>query len=213
MPSPIGHAIAGIAVGLACDPEVPQTPRAANASPWPWRFVFLCALVAILPDFDLALPKGMHRSFTHSFTAAVFVSSIAVLMTGEVTAKLRRQIGLMVLAAYLTHLLMDYLGVDDSTPSGMQLLWPFSHGYYLSGWNWFPPTERDFKNPAIWMINLRAFLTEVGAMTPIAIAGWWIRRTRKSRGPISVPDARPTPFAAAAGTDGISDRRIPREER
>ena len=69
MPSPIGHAIAGLAIGFACDPEIPQAPQARNSSPWPWRFVFLAALFAILPDFDLALPKGTHRSFTHSFIA------------------------------------------------------------------------------------------------------------------------------------------------
>lgn len=212
MPSPIGHAIAGLAIGFAGDPDVPQAEQGDHASPWPWRFVFLAALFAVLPDFDLALPKGTHRSFTHSFVAVAFIFSITMLMTGEVTAKVRRRIALMLAAAYASHLLLDYLGVDRSDPAGMQLLWPFSHASYLSGWDLFPPTERNFLNPAIWAIDLRALLSEL-MLTPIALGAWWVRRRRKSRDRPFVRDAQPPPFGAATGTDGISDRQTPRGER
>src|SRR5262245_59308723 len=83
MPSPIGHALAGVAVSIA-------------AGPWAGRKRFLDILarpltllaivLATLPDIDL-LVRGFHRTATHSLSATVIVTIVAIVVTGLVTVK------------------------------------------------------------------------------------------------------------------------------
>ena len=56
MPSPIGHALAGVAVAWAIDP---RTDR---------RLALTAAGLGALPDIDLLLPMP-HRTITHSLGA------------------------------------------------------------------------------------------------------------------------------------------------
>jgi membrane-bound metal-dependent hydrolase YbcI (DUF457 family) len=210
MPSPIGHALAGLAIGLIGEP--PRQPLDSR-QPWPWRFVFLAAFFAALPDLDLALPKGFHRSFSHSFVAVAAVLIFVRAVTGEVTARARWRMSAMLAAAYASHLLLDWLGADTSRPAGLQLLWPWTHAHFMSGWDLFPQTERAWRDPEFLRMNLIAFVSEVALMGPVAAAAWAVRRRRRSRVQSSDQDSRRQPFAAATGTDGISGRPGPRAER
>lgn len=210
MPSPIGHALAGLAIGLVGEPDRSQPVR--QRSRWPSAFVLLAALFAVLPDADLLLPHGAHRTFTHSAVAVLFITSIAFAMTGQVTASVRVRIALVLGAAYGSHLLLDWMGTDPTVPSGQQLLWPLSHVTYVSGWDFFPITERNTSNRDFLRLNAIAAITELVTMGPIALGAWGLRRKRKSRDRTSVPAVRPTPFVAATDRADISDPRTPRAE-
>ncbi len=50
------------------------------------------------------------------------------------------------------------MGTDPFPPGGVQALWPFGREYYMSGWDFFPPTERDFANPQLWIIDGKALV-------------------------------------------------------
>jgi hypothetical protein len=64
MPSPIGHALAGMAVGWAvADPAVPVRRRAVEP--------VIFGAVAAAPDLDLLI--GLHRMYVHSIGATVAV--------------------------------------------------------------------------------------------------------------------------------------------
>lgn len=195
MPSPIGHALAGLATawggGRLREPA--------------WPLAAVCAALAAIPDADLLLP-GAHRTFTHSFVAVAVVLIIAAAVTGKVTGKIDWRIVLLCGAAYGSHVLMDWLGADPNPPSGIQLLWP-SAGWFIAPWTIFPGTERrHILSVASFLTNLKAVGVECAVMAPVA-AGAWLTRTYRSRGRLSARDILPQPSGAAADTAGTSDRR------
>jgi membrane-bound metal-dependent hydrolase YbcI (DUF457 family) len=192
MPSPFGHALAGLAIGAVA------TPASASAS-GPFKHLYtvplLAATVAALPDADLVMPY-FHRMATHSVTGTAAVIILTMIVTGQVTGRVSWRLVLTLGAAHASHLLLDWLGADPGTLSGLQIFWPFSHAFYISGWDLFPPTERRlFGNPNALAINTRAFFAELTMLGPIAGAAWFVMRRRRSRDRTSVRDARPRPCA------------------
>jgi inner membrane protein len=132
----------------------------------------ICAVLAALPDIDLVLP-GFHRTSTHSVTAVVIVTIIAAAVTAQVT---RWRTALVCGAAYASHLLLDWLGADQFPPYGIELFWPFSDRWYISGWDVFRQTARlHFFAPEIIRQNLLAVAQEVAILAPVLLVLWLIR--------------------------------------
>jgi membrane-bound metal-dependent hydrolase YbcI (DUF457 family) len=188
MPSPVGHLLAGAAIGLAGTP--PRLRTATLRGPR-WQWVLVPALLAALPDADLLI-DGFHRRGTHSIAAVALVLIVAIVVTRKVT---RLRWALVVAAAYGSHLGLDLLGADPNPPSGIQLLWPFSDRWFISGIDWFPGTERRLGHPDLIATNLRALFYEVLTLGPALGATWLATRRRRSRVPTSVPDTPPPPSA------------------
>jgi membrane-bound metal-dependent hydrolase YbcI (DUF457 family) len=194
MPSPIGHAIAGCAVVWGAD----LIDRRRSS----YGLAATSAVVATLPDLDLLVPH-FHRSATHSVTAVLLVLIIAAAMTGEVThlraaryggqarvraarygGQARWRVALVCAAAYATHLLLDWLSADYFAPAGIQLFWPVSHRWFISGWDLFNQTERrQLFAPATIETNARAIAREVALLAPIALGLWLIRVKTLARFP------------------------------
>ena len=184
MPSPLGHALAGVAIAWAAD-LVPgdRTWRVAPATAsWYTRagngLTLTCAILAAAPDLDLLLP-GTHRSFTHSVTAGVtagMVAAIIAWLSGGARKRRAARIGLMCAAAWGSHLVLDWLGADPSPPHGLQMLWPFSHRWFISALDIFPVTERrHVLSRAAIRINFSTALTEIAILAPIAAVLWSVR--------------------------------------
>jgi inner membrane protein len=189
MPSPLGHALAGLAAAWGSD-LVPgrRTSRTAptNASFFSraggWLTVG-CVGLAVLPDLDLA--SQSHRSFSHSIGAVIVVTIVAGAVTGWVTRRTSHRtsseltiarVAAMCGLAYASHLLLDWLAVDTRSPFGLQALWPFSEEYYLSGANLFPRTERRaLLSTSTFHTNLIAFVWELAIMLPIIVLLWRVR--------------------------------------
>jgi hypothetical protein len=179
MPSPIGHALAGLAVAWGSD-LVPgaRSWRAAPASAR-WReraggtLTWTCAALAAAPDLDLLV--GAHRMGTHSIAAVVLVGLVAgAWAAGSGRPVLR--IALMCGGAWATHLVLDWLAVDASPPRGIQLLWPFSHAWLVSGWDLFASTQR--RNPLsdrAMRENAWAGAREIAILVPIVFGLWLVR--------------------------------------
>ncbi len=176
MPSPIGHALAGATVAWAVD--------AIDRRPSSNRLVIASAVVATLPDLDLAF-KGFHRSATHSLTAVLVLMIIAAAVTGGVT---RWRVALICGAAWSTHLLLDWLATDTSSPRGLQLLWPFRQTYFISGWDLFPATERyQLLSLASIQKNAVAGGWEVLLLVPMALAIYLVREKALARFSAKLP--------------------------
>jgi membrane-bound metal-dependent hydrolase YbcI (DUF457 family) len=175
MPSPIGHALAGMAIAWGAEAYAGATGAKPTSARLVSRLTFACAGLAVVPDLDL-LYIPIHRTATHSVTAAVLTTIITAAVTGWVTGRIRWPIAIACGAAYASHILLDWLGADASRPHGIQALWPFSDRWFISPWTIFPGTERraPFSARSIW-INVKAALGEIGIMGPVAYAAWRAR--------------------------------------
>jgi membrane-bound metal-dependent hydrolase YbcI (DUF457 family) len=149
MPSPVGHALGGFAIGwLAAGATPVERPLLAG-------LVF--AGLAVVPDVDV-LVEGTHRLYTHSVAAVGLVAllaAISVRAAGRRVAPVETSRGLVTAAtaAYASHLLLDWLGDDRSVPYGIRALWPFTDAYFQSNLRWFPPVERRYWLPGFWTAN------------------------------------------------------------
>jgi membrane-bound metal-dependent hydrolase YbcI (DUF457 family) len=188
MPSPIGHLIAGAAIGKAITPRQPAV-------------IVACAILAIGPDLDLILPQT-HRTWTHSVAAVALVTILAIVVTGKVKqfgdrpgdrlgdrlgdsprvcpqirSGVRSLAAAALVLAFTSHLLLDWLAVDPTPPQGIQLLWPFASDWYISGLNIFRGTARRnlFTAQTTW-INATAIAQELAILGPIAWLTWRVRR-------------------------------------
>ena len=177
MPTPIGHALAGIAVAWSAEsPTQPLRPGRSCLRP----LTLVCVALAVLPDADLLYPP-IHRTVTHSISTTILVTIIAAAVTAWVTGRISWRIVLACAAAHASHLLTDWLGTDRSyAPFGIQMFWPFGSGWYMSGWDIFLRVER--RDPFSWptlQTNLAAALREILVLGPVMSAIWLVRRRTK----------------------------------
>ena len=162
MPTPIGHALAGLAVAGVSRGE--GRFRAGQVA-----FLVFCATA---PDLDLALRfldgVNHHRGPTHSLGAAL-IAAVAAL------ALRRAGVGapgpIAVGAAWASHVLLDFLGRDTTLPYGEMALWPFSEAFFISPVAVFLDIPRSFSAEAI-RHNLAAAALEIAIVGPIAALCW-----------------------------------------
>ena len=178
MPSPIGHAIAGITAGwlVAGAPslrskvagtfprKVPTTPGKAPTTFW--REGALFAALAALPDVDLLF--GMHSGPTHSLAAAAIVGLAACLLARPSAGLGRGRFAIACAAAYASHVLLDWLARDTTAPIGIMALWPFSHVHYESDLHMFGAISRRYYQGWVFVRqNAIAFIRELTILVPL----------------------------------------------
>ena len=183
MASPIGHALAGIAVAWGAD-LVPGTRAWRIAPPsasWYVRagsgLTLACAVLAATPDLDLLFGR-FHRTMTHSFASVAIVAAVAGLVTlrTRLPRSAMTRIVVMCAGAWATHLLVDWLSADQSTPRGIQLLWPFDGRWFISGWDVFVGSERhQLLSAATMKRNVQAVAQEIALVMPIVMVLWLVR--------------------------------------
>ena len=197
MPSPFGHALAGVLTAWMGDliPGRPPSSTTAPDAPWFDRagdgLTVTCAVLAASPDIDLLFEA--HRTVTHSVGAVILVAVAAA----WVASRRRRpaaRIAVTCAAAYASHLLLDWMAVDETFPRGLQALWPFGHRFYISGWNLFRQTERRaIFSPAVIRLNAGAVAQEVLIFMPVLVAVWLIRVKTLARFTTEMPCSHQTP--------------------
>lgn len=134
MPSPVGHALAGYAVGALI---AGRPTRGTGARLWPPpRLMIAWALLGCAPDVDFLF--GAHSMYTHSVGAALIVA------LAMAAFRLPFRLVLAGAAVYLSHPLLDALGYDTNPPLGIMAFWPFSNGYYTSPVALLTPVSRRF---------------------------------------------------------------------
>jgi hypothetical protein len=119
---------------------------------------------------------------SHSITAVILVTILAVAVTRSVTEQPPWRSAVMCGTAYATHLFLDWLAIDRNFPYGLQVLWPFSQTWFISGVDLFPQTARSpLFSLHTWRVNLHAMLWETIILMPIVILVWLIRVKTLSR--------------------------------
>lgn len=175
MPSPVGHALGGLIVGLAGLDNRTEGRTAPSRPPSripPARPLVLCAAAAVLPDLDFLW--GRHSMETHSLGAAV-LAGLAVLAW---TRGRERRLALLVTLAWGSHVLFDWLGSDDTPPLGVMALWPFTTNFYFAHAYLFEAISRRTWLPNFWSHNLYAVAKELAMLAPVAGALWALRGRR-----------------------------------
>ncbi len=178
MPSPIGHALGGVIVGLASDGRDRS-------------FLTVCAVAACLPDLDFLW--GRHNMETHSLGCAVMVGGLAWAW-GRSGPKRRHvrddkpspvsrrlfgaRLGFACALAVASHVLFDWLGSDDTPPLGVMALWPLTSSFYFADASIFDAISRRYWLSNFVSHNTLAIGREVAILLPPAVALWWFRGSR-----------------------------------
>ncbi len=168
MPSPVGHALGGMLVGLIL-------ARRGRLAAWGLRPAHLGALavVACLPDLDFLW--GRHNMETHSLGAAV-LAGLAVMAW---TRGRNPRLALAVTLAWSTHVLFDWLGSDDTAPLGVMALWPITSTFYFADAFVFEAIARRYWLPNFFSHNLYAVVKEVILLAPPAAVLLYLRSRSK----------------------------------
>ncbi len=138
MPSPIAHSVTGYALF--------KLFRVRFQPPSRFRSLFfgmsICAANVADLDFipQLFFDLNFHRGFTHSFGCALGFSLLVALLVYCSTQSLTKQIFLLMLAIYSSHLFLDLFTAGGR---GMQLLWPLSSQPFRSPFPLFPPVHHS----------------------------------------------------------------------
>lgn len=188
MPSPVGHAIAGVAAGWLV--------RGRPGSRGPLRRdLLLFGSLGALPDIDLLF--GAHSGPTHGLGAAIL---IGLLMWLTAATSIRRPVhrppgrsserpigrspdrravwlASACAGAYASHTLLDWLGSDTVAPIGIMALWPISRDFYESDLHVFMGVSRSYWDlERFWLANLWTLVRELLILVPVVLAVAWARR-------------------------------------
>jgi membrane-bound metal-dependent hydrolase YbcI (DUF457 family) len=169
MPSPLGHALAGLTVHVltASDSrEAASRPRAA-----------LIVGAALSPDLDLLGRfldgQNHHQHELHSLGFAL-MAGILAMPIARAWGLRAFPTGLAVFLGWSSHVLLDYLAVDTSPPIGLMALWPWSSGYYHFPHPLFLDIGRTLELGTV-VHDVWAVLREILILTPVLVLAWRAR--------------------------------------
>ena len=183
MPTPVGHALAGVAAGCLLAGRVDRTTLSTLGTALSWRSLaltldkrlLLFASLGVLADIDFLF--GVHSAYTHSVGATLVVGGVAALL-GRGRS---RRFALAATMAYGTHIVLDWLGSDTVEPLGVMALWPFTTDYFLSNLYWFPSVCRQFRDLSCWSHNVASIAWEIVFLGPLAFGALYLnRRSRRT---------------------------------
>lgn len=164
MPSPLGHALGGAAIGLLVAPTGAKPMKTAVA----------LGFAACVPDLDLLV--GQHSGFTHSLGFAAIAGLTFLIGSRD------WRLGLAALLAYASHVLFDWLGNDTWPPLGVMALWPVSSEFYISPVPVLEPVSRRYWLPGFWAHTFKVGLIELVVFGGGFALVWWGRVMRRRDG-------------------------------
>jgi membrane-bound metal-dependent hydrolase YbcI (DUF457 family) len=177
MPSPVGHALAGLTIHLLTARDRASARDGVRA---------LCVVgAAVAPDLDLVLRfvdgQNHHQGASHSLGAALLAGVVVSLVTmawrGRVhsgRAKDAWILGLLAASGWTSHVFLDYLGRDTHPPIGLLALWPVSASYYKFPWPLFFDVGRTLEWTTV-VHNVVAVAWELVLLLPIPALLLWRR--------------------------------------
>jgi membrane-bound metal-dependent hydrolase YbcI (DUF457 family) len=178
MPSPLGHAIAGLTVHAFAS--------RGRRELLDGRRLALTAGAALAPDLDLLLRfvdgRNHHGGAMHGVGFAGLAGA-AVLALALARGWARAlPLALAVAGAWVSHIVLDYLNVDTHPPIGILALWPISAAYYKFPWPVFLDIGRTLEWKTVWH-NALAAAWEAALLGPVLIWAWRSRARKIESGP------------------------------
>jgi membrane-bound metal-dependent hydrolase YbcI (DUF457 family) len=173
VPSPLGHALAGLTVHTLASrtgEELHDVRRAV-----------VTVGAALAADLDLLLRfvdgRNHHGNETHSVGCAILVALAAAALFSRLRWRRPFGLALAVGGAWVSHILLDYLNVDTHPPIGIMALWPFVPGWFKFPW----PIFLDIGRTLEWATvrhDLVAAAWEACLLGPLLGMTWRWRRRR-----------------------------------
>src|SRR5687767_4270066 len=115
MPSPLGHALAGLTVHVLSARGAAERRSLRRAA-------------------RLVDGRNHHQAETRSVGAAA-LAAVVVWAAARLGHWARPEaLGAAAGCAWLSHLVLDYLGLDTHPPIGIMALWPFERGFHKAPW-------------------------------------------------------------------------------
>lgn len=211
MALPIAHAAAGYLVHRASRVSSSARRRPGGDRPLvDWRRAALFMFIGNLPDLDFLVgfvvgkPGMFHRGLSHTVLAAV-VFGVAVGAWQQWHG--RERLGPAALAfgaAYLSHLVLDFVTIDHRPPFGGQFFWPLSAEYYISPVTIFSEILIDGRTRADFLattVNWQtvAVLARETAIMAATVGAWTLGESWLARNV-----ARPQAFAPGRGEEDLA---------
>lgn len=135
--------------------------------------------VGVAPDLDLFLRfvdgRNHHQAESHSAGCAALAALLVFLVTRWRGGRRPAQLGFTAGAAWLSHVLLDYLNRDTNPPIGVMAFWPFSHVYFKFPWPLFLDIGRTLEWQTV-LNNAVAAAWEVAVLLPLLWAALRVRR-------------------------------------
>lgn len=190
MSSPVGHALAALAV-LEADRRT--CDRGLHEG---WRWAIFCAFLGCLPDIDHPLVRlfgsnvafmniadgwGPRRGLTHTLLFAATVSLLCAIVmraAGSLSFKDIRRHAFLVFLCVASHLVLDFM---TKSGNGMPFFWPIADERYRSPWPLMPHMDYSLRR-AGWMAVLTHPRTYYTLATEIFAMGflWLFFKIRSS---------------------------------
>jgi inner membrane protein len=170
MPSPVGHALAGLTVHVLSARDATELRSVRRA--------LLLVGAATAPDLDLLFRfidgRNHHQAETHSIGAAALAAVVVWAATRLRHWPRPAALGLVTGCAWLSHVLLDYVGLDTHPPIGIMALWPFERGFHKAPWTIFLDIGRTLEWATV-RHNALAMAWEVVLLGPLLLASWRLR--------------------------------------
>jgi len=175
MPTPVAHALAGIAVYLASRQDHARWPRQED-----WVLFGSTVFAACAADLDFGIRflagHNYHHYFTHSLGFATIFCLAVYFFARWAKRPLPKRDAWMLGVAYLTHIVLDMFSKDTVAPFGVELLWPFSDAFTISPVLFFDDIWRGTLTALFGLHNWLAVAREVAIVGPVVGLLWWRRR-------------------------------------
>jgi membrane-bound metal-dependent hydrolase YbcI (DUF457 family) len=173
MPSPVGHALAGLTVHVLLTRSREELVDGRRA--------LLVVGASLLPDADLLFRfvdgRNHHNNETHSLGAALLAGLLGALVFPRLGLLRPRVLAAATSLAWASHVLLDYLNRDTNPPIGIMALWPWTRAHYKVPW----PIFLDIGRTLEWQTlvhNLVAAAWEGALLAPLL---WAALRYRSRR--------------------------------
>jgi inner membrane protein len=176
----VGHTLAGYAVY--------NFTKAAQGRD-DLSLTLVCVFMATAPDLDflpgllVGKPALYHQGITHSLGAATLVS-LGAAGVWALRSRSFPAVFSCCFIAYLSHLILDFLGPDKRPPYGIPLLWPISEEYFISPVPIFlgvrhaataTTSTQEWVLGLLHLHNLAAIAWETIVVLPLIRLGQWHR--------------------------------------
>lgn len=173
MPSPVGHGVAGLTIHVLASHDRRDLVDPGRAA--------LALGAALAPDVDLLFRfvdgRNHHNHETHSVGFALLAAVAGVLVFRLLSWTRSVALGLVAGAAWLSHVVLDYLNVDTHPPIGLMALWPLSSAHYKVPWPIFLDIGRTLEWTTFWK-NALAASWEAAVLAPLLLVAWRFRSRR-----------------------------------
>jgi membrane-bound metal-dependent hydrolase YbcI (DUF457 family) len=170
MPSPVGHALAGLLVHVL-SARGPEDLRDRTR-------LGVALGAALAPDVDLLFRfvdgRSHHNHETHSIGFALGAGLAVAAFAWMVRGRAPMALGVLAGAAWLSHVVLDYLNADTSIPIGIMALWPLSDGFYKIPFPLFLDIRRTLSWASVRHDALAA-AWEAAVLAPLLFGAWRLR--------------------------------------